>query len=58
MRILVWANRVKLKYKIRLDLSLFFGRGYLTWHRRPMRLEGWKELPAVDSLADTEMSRS
>ena len=52
MRILVWANRVKLKYKIRLDLSLFFGRGYLTWHRRPMRLEGWKELPAVDSLAD------
>ena len=45
-------NSLKLKLKMRIDWRLLFGRGYLSWHRRPKKLEDWRKLPVVSSKAD------
>lgn len=45
-------SRLKLNLSIRVDWRMVFGRGYLSWHRRPKKLEGWKRLPVIDANSD------
>lgn len=49
---LQWVSQIKLKFNISVDWKMMFGRGFLTWHRRPRTLEHWPTPPVVEPKYD------